>query len=253
MTRQTLVAGNWKMNGSGDSIVELMSGLRSGLDQMGSRVPQVLVFPPSVYLKDVVGLCADSPIGCGAQDVAVQASGAHTGDVSAAMLTDIGCTHVLVGHSERRADHGESSQQVARKAQAALAAGLTPILCCGETLADRESGRTEQVVGEQLDAALSLLDEAALAELIVAYEPVWAIGTGKTASADQAQQVHAFIRNKFAAINDTIADRLIILYGGSVKGANAAELFSQPDIDGGLIGGASLTAEQFLPICQAGA
>ncbi len=253
MTRQTLVAGNWKMNGTTDSIAELMSGLLSGLDQTGGKQAQVLVFPPTVYLNAVVDQCRNAPLGCGAQDVAVPESGAHTGDVSAAMLADIGCTHVLVGHSERRADHGERSDLVAQKARATLDAGLVPVVCCGETLEDRDAGRTEKVVGEQLDAVISQLDEAALARLIVAYEPVWAIGTGKTASADQAQQVHAFIRNKFASINDTIADRLIILYGGSVKGENAAELFSQPDIDGGLIGGASLTAEQFLPICQAGA
>ncbi len=192
-------------------------------------------------------------MGFGAQDLSVNDNGAHTGDVSSDMLTDLGCTHVLVGHSERRSDHDESSQLVARKAARAIEAGLCPVVCVGETWEDRENGQTEQVVGEQLQALFEQVSADDLGRLMIAYEPVWAIGTGKTATAEQAQQVHAFIRTQVAAIDVTIADRLTILYGGSVKGSNAAELFGQTDIDGGLIGGASLTAEQFLPICQAGA
>jgi triosephosphate isomerase len=188
----------------------------------------------------------------GAQNVSQHAKGAYTGEVSAAMLNDFGCAYVIVGHSERRALYGESDAVVAEKFAAAQAAGLTPILCVGETLEERETGVTEQVVGRQLDAVIAKSGVAALARAVVAYEPVWAIGTGKTASPDQAQAVHAFIRGKVGALDAAIAEGLIIQYGGSMKAANAVELLSQPDIDGGLIGGAALNAEEFLAICRAG-
>jgi triosephosphate isomerase len=187
----------------------------------------------------------------GAQDVSEHAQGAFTGEVAASMLRDIGATHVLVGHSERRQYHGESSACVAAKFAQAQAAGLIPVLCVGETLEQRDAGATEAVVGEQLDAVVQHSGIAALATAVMAYEPVWAIGTGRTATPAQAQAVHAFIRDKLAAVDATIASSLRILYGGSVKPANAAELFAQADIDGGLIGGASLVAEDFLAICAA--
>lgn len=206
---------------------------------------------PFPYLAQIQNELSGTAIAWGAQNVCEQPKGAFTGEVSASMLQDFGCTYAVVGHSERRSIYGESDELVAKKFMAAQAAGLVPVLCVGETLAERESGITEQVVARQLDAVINTAGVASLAKSVVAYEPVWAIGTGKTATPDQAQAVHAFIREKIAALDKFVADGLIIQYGGSVKAANAAELFSQPDIDGGLIGGASLAAEDFIAICRA--
>ena len=214
---------------------------------------ECLVFPPYVYVAEAVRKLAGSPIAVGAQDVSAEASGAYTGEVSASMLTDVGCRHVLVGHSERRALNGEDDALVARKFAAARASGLVPVLCVGELLADRDAGRTEAVVARQLDAVLALCGAAALESAVVAYEPVWAIGTGRTATPQQAQDVHAFIRGRVRAHDASIAARLRILYGGSCKAGNAADLFRMPDVDGGLIGGASLKAEEFLAIWSAAA
>jgi triosephosphate isomerase len=204
-----------------------------------------------VYLHEVSRQLRGSTVQLGAQDVCAEAQGAFTGEVSAAMLKDVGCQYVLVGHSERRALYGESDAAVARKFAAALARGLTPILCVGELLAERESGRTFEIIGRQLDAVLAVSDVSTLARAVIAYEPVWAIGTGLTASPEQAQDVHAFVRGRIAARDATIAAAVPLLYGGSVKAGNAEELFAKPDVDGGLIGGASLKAEDFLAICAA--
>lgn len=247
--RQPLVAGNWKMNGSRGSVATLLEGLKQGIGEV--RVAEVAVCPPSIYIPEVQTRLQGSAIAWGGQDVSSEASGAFTGEVSTAMLLDFGCKYVIVGHSERRAYHGESDQLVAKKYAVARAAGLVPILCVGETLEQRESGITEEVVARQLDAIIELEGIAALADGVVAYEPVWAIGTGKTASPEQAQDVHAFIRGRVAAKDAGVADGLRILYGGSMKPDNAAELLAKQDIDGGLIGGASLKAEDFLGICKA--
>jgi triosephosphate isomerase len=208
---------------------------------------------PFPYLAQAQAALAGSSIAWGAQTLSEQAKGAYTGEVSASMLVDFGCKYVIVGHSERRSLYGESDELVASKYMAAQAAGLTPILCVGELLDERESGVTEAVVARQLDAVINAAGVASLARAVVAYEPVWAIGTGKTASPEQAQAVHAFIRGKIAALDSGVADQLVIQYGGSVKAGNAAELMAQPDIDGGLIGGASLVADEFIAICRAAA
>ncbi len=243
--RRPIVAGNWKMHGSRAANAALLDALLSA----GARDSAAcLVFPPYVYLSDVVRQLAGSAIGAGAQDVSAEPQGAFTGEVSAAMIADVGATHVLVGHSERRALNGEDDALVARKFFAAHAAGLTPVLCVGETLAERDAGATNQVVARQLDAVLALCGVESLARAVVAYEPVWAIGTGRNATPQQAQDVHAFIRGRVAARDANIAAALTILYGGSVKAANAPELFGMPDVDGGLIGGASLKAEEFQAI-----
>ena len=247
--RRTLVAGNWKLNGSLESVRQLVADIKAGL---GDLKADVAVCPPYVYLPEVAALCKGSTLGYGAQDVSDQTSGAFTGEVSAPMLNDFGCKYAIVGHSERRSLFGEGDEVTARKFAAARKAGLIPILCVGELLEEREQGITEQVVARQLDAVIQLEGVAALADAVIAYEPVWAIGTGKTASPQQAQDVHAFIRGKIAGLNAGVAEKVQILYGGSVKGANAAELFAMADIDGGLIGGASLQAEEFLTICRAG-
>jgi len=247
--RRKLVAGNWKMHGSLAENEALLSGVLAG---MGSVKAGVAVCVPFPYLAQAQARLAGSAIAWGAQNMSQHAKGAYTGEVSAAMLKDFGCAYVIVGHSERRALYGESDAVVAEKFAAAQAAGLAPILCVGETLDEREGGVTEAVVGRQLDAVVAKCGVAALARAVVAYEPVWAIGTGKTASPDQAQAVHAFIRGKVRASDAAVADGLIIQYGGSMKPSNAAELLGQPDIDGGLIGGASLNAEEFLAICRAG-
>lgn len=212
-----------------------------------------VVCVPFPYLAQVQAALAGSSVAWGAQNLSEQAKGAFTGEVSAAMLLDFGCTYVIVGHSERRSLYGESDALVANKYMAAQAAGLKPILCVGESLDERESGVTEAVVARQLDAVINAAGVASLANAVVAYEPVWAIGTGKTASPEQAQAVHAFIRHKIAALDVAIADQLVIQYGGSVKAANASELMAKPDIDGGLIGGASLVVEEFVAICRAAA
>ncbi|MET0282142.1 MAG: triose-phosphate isomerase [Steroidobacteraceae bacterium] len=244
-----IVAGNWKMNGSRAANQALLDALVSS--NVSDANVGCIVFPPFVYLAEAARQLAGSPIWLGAQNVCAEAQGAFTGEISGAMLADVGATHVLVGHSERRALYGEDDALVARKYAAALAAGLTPVLCVGEQLAERDAGQTHVVVARQLDAVLAVSGVAALARGILAYEPVWAIGTGRTASPEQAQDVHAFIRARVAAHDASIAAGLSLLYGGSCKAANAAELFGMPDVDGGLIGGASLKAEEFLAIWSA--
>lgn len=249
--RTPLVAGNWKMHGSrhanGELVRAVAAGVRAGLPC------EVLVCPPFVYLSDVIAEAGDAALAVGAQNLSHEASGAFTGEVSGAMLADCGVSHVLVGHSERRALYGEDDALVAAKFLAAEAAGLAPVLCVGETLEEREAGRTESVVSRQLDAVIAAAGISALSRAVLAYEPVWAIGTGRTATPEQAQAVHTFLRGKIASIDARIADSLRILYGGSVKAENATTLFSQPDVDGGLVGGASLKAEEFLNICRAAA
>lgn len=246
MGRKKLIAGNWKMNGSLAANAALMGELLAGI---GQPACDVAVCVPAVYLAQVQLLLAgQGGIALGAQDVSQHESGAYTGDVSAAMLKELGARYVIVGHSERRQYQGETDAQVAVKAQRALAAGLTPIVCVGETLREREQGETESVVGRQLSAVIQLNGER-LADLVVAYEPVWAIGTGRTATPEQAQAVHAALRALLAAA-DLQAAGVRILYGGSMNAGNAAELLAQPDIDGGLIGGASLKARDFLKIIE---
>ncbi len=247
--RQPLVAGNWKMNGSRGTNAALLHGLTDGLAEPTRA--DVAVCVPFVYLAEVAQSLRGSPVAWGAQNVSEQPSGAFTGEISVGMLKDFDCSYVIVGHSERRALYGEGDALVARKFAAVREAGMTPILCVGELLEEREQGVTDQVVARQLDAVIDLVGADALADAVVAYEPVWAIGTGRTASPEQAQEVHAFIRGRIGKRNSQVADGLRILYGGSVKGANAAELFAMADIDGGLIGGASLQADEFLTICRA--
>jgi len=248
--RQTLVAGNWKMNGSLESIKQLVAGITAGAADSGDTA--IAVCPPFVYIPLVAELLTGSKVALGSQDNSDQEAGAFTGEISCSMLNDFGCRYAIVGHSERRALYGEDDDFTARKFAAARKAGLTPILCVGESLEEREQGITEDVVARQLDAVIKLEGIAAIADAVIAYEPVWAIGTGKTASPQQAQDVHAFIRGKLAGLDQGVADKVQILYGGSVKGSNAKELFSMQDIDGGLIGGASLAADDFLAICTAG-
>lgn len=246
--RRKLVAGNWKMHGSLAENEALLAGVLAGIAGAKTDVAVCVPFP---YLAQVQAKLSGSVIAWGAQNLSQHGKGAFTGEVSAAMLRDFGCKYVVVGHSERRSLYGETDALVAEKFEAAQAAGLIPILCVGETLEEREGGITEQVVARQLDAVIAKSGVAALAEAVVAYEPVWAIGTGKTASPEQAQEVHAFIRGKIAGLDPAVAEGLVIQYGGSMKANNAAELLAQPDIDGGLIGGASLVAEEFLAICKA--
>ena len=247
--RQPLVAGNWKMNGSSDSVTALVEGIKAGINAVTTA--EMAVCPPYVYIPQVAGLLAGTPISFGAQDVSDQEAGAYTGEIAPAMLTDIGCKYAIVGHSERRSLYGESDAFTASKFAAARKAGLVPILCVGELLEEREQGITEQVVERQLDAVIDLEGVAALASAVIAYEPVWAIGTGKTATPDQAQEVHAFIRAKLAGLDQSVADAVRILYGGSMNAGNAAELLAMQDIDGGLIGGASLKPDAFLAIGEA--
>jgi triosephosphate isomerase len=246
--RRPLVAGNWKMHGSRAESAALVEAVIAG---PWPETVEGVVCPPFVYLDAVARLLRGSSLTLGAQDVCAEAQGAFTGEVSAPMLRDVGCAQVIVGHSERRTLYGETDPIVARKFAAALAGGLQPILCVGEQLAEREAGRTMDVVARQLDAVLALAGVAALQRAVIAYEPVWAIGTGRNASPEQAQEVHAFIRGRVAKLDGKIAGHLRVLYGGSVKAGNAAELFEQPDIDGGLIGGASLKAGEFLAIAAA--
>ena len=247
--RQPLVAGNWKMNGSLASVRELLSGLKAGIGDIGKC--EVAVCPPYVFIPLAQAELSGTPIPWGGQNLSTEESGAFTGEVAGSMLTDFGCTYVCVGHSERRTLYGEDDALVARKYAVARAAGLKPILCIGETLEEREKGVTEEVVARQLDAVIDLEGVDALAGGVVAYEPVWAIGTGLTATPEQAQDVHAFIRGRVAAKSADVADKLRILYGGSMKPGNAPELMAKPDIDGGLIGGAALKAADFLGICKA--
>jgi len=247
--RQTLVAGNWKMNGSLESNQKLIEGIKAGVASGVNA--EVAVCPPAIYIPQVADLLAGTDISWGGQDLSQEASGAFTGQISASMLLDMKCKYVIVGHSERRTLNGESDELVAEKYAAALSAGLKPILCIGELLEERESGDTEAVVARQLDAVIEKAGIQAIGEGVIAYEPVWAIGTGKTATPQQAQDVHAFIRQRLAENDADVAEKVQILYGGSVKPDNASELFSMTDIDGGLIGGASLEADSFLGICSA--
>jgi triosephosphate isomerase len=245
--RHKLVVGNWKMNGSRVANAELLEALKNA----GPMDAQVSVCAPFPYLADVALSLQGSRISWGAQDCSAHEAGAYTGEVSAAMLAEFACRYVIVGHSERRAFHAESDQLVADKAKIALAHKLTPIVCVGETLAEREAGQTEAVVKRQMSAVIHTLGHC-IAQVVVAYEPVWAIGTGKTATPAEAQAVHALLRAQLHAAHSK-SDEMLILYGGSVKADNAAALFAEPDIDGGLIGGASLKAADFAAICRAAA
>lgn len=247
--RRCLVAGNWKMNGSRSFSDELAMAIVAGY--AAPKAVDLLVCPPFPYLGAVATRLEGTPVALGAQNVSQHLSGAFTGEVAASMLVDVGCEYVIVGHSERRAMMGESNELVADKYSAALKGGLTPILCVGETLEEREEGRTERVIEDQLSAVLQIAGIAAFADAVIAYEPVWAIGTGRTATPDQAQDVHRYIRGLLAAHDENVAARTQVLYGGSMKGSNAAGLLAMPDIDGGLIGGASLKADEFLAIAAA--
>lgn len=246
--RPKLIVGNWKMNGSRAANAALLDGIAAGLDDAKASVA---VCVPAPYLQQCEDALKGGPIAWGAQDLSAYSGGAYTGEVCAKMLSDFACRYVIVGHSERRAYHGESSELVAKKARAALDEGLTPIVCVGETLEQREAGQTFEVVGAQLGAVLELLPADAVGKIVVAYEPVWAIGTGRTATPEMAQEVHARLRAQLRARSGELADGVAILYGGSMKPENARELLAQPDIDGGLIGGAALKAQDFLAIIHA--
>jgi triosephosphate isomerase len=250
--RTLFVAGNWKMHGDKSFIKGLVTDLNKEVADVEGV--NVAVCPPAIYL-DYVARCLNSDkVQLGAQNIAVEPKqGAFTGEISVSMIKDVGCSYVVLGHSERRSIYGETNTQVAEKVETALNAGVTPILCVGETLDERESGKLEVVISGQLNAVLDRVGIDRFENVVIAYEPVWAIGTGKTASSAQAQEVHLFIRSLLAELNATVAEKVIIQYGGSVKPENAKELFSQPDIDGGLIGGASLNASDFVAICKAGA
>ena len=247
--RRPIVAGNWKMHGSRSENARLVEELLAQCP--ASPAASCVLCPPFVYLQEVARALRGSVFSIGGQDVCADAHGAFTGEISAAMLKDVGCEYVIVGHSERRMLYRESDQLVARKFATARAVGLIPILCVGEQLADREAGRTQEIVARQLEVVLELCGAGALEHAVVAYEPVWAIGTGRNAAPEQAQEVHAFIRARITARDARIAAATRILYGGSVKAGNAAELFAMPDVDGGLIGGASLKADEFLTILAA--
>lgn len=247
--RRKIVAGNWKLHGT-RAFATALVGEIAAIPMPGV---ELVILPPLPYLGDLIEDFEGTPLAFGAQDVSSNEQGAYTGEVSASMLVDVGARYGLVGHSERRQYHGESSELVALKFEAAIRAGLRPILCVGEVLQQREAGQTEAVIASQLRPVLERVGVAAFAQAVVAYEPVWAIGTGLTASPEQAQAVHAFIRDEMAAHDATIAGSLAILYGGSVKPGNAASLFAQADVDGGLIGGASLVAADFLAIASAAA
>ncbi|MCH8620725.1 triose-phosphate isomerase [Undibacterium sp. TS12] len=245
--RRTLIAGNWKMNGSFAANRSLLSEIKAGLP--ANLLCDVLVCPPAPYLVQAVELLSGSAVMVGAQDVSVHTQGAFTGEVSAAMLQDVACKYAIVGHSERRAYHAESNELVAQKTQQLLTVGVRPVVCVGETLEQREGGQTNEVVAAQLNAVLDVVDN--LSDLVIAYEPVWAIGTGKTATPEMAQEVHHFLRRQVAVRDAGAAEKVQILYGGSMKPENARELLAMPDIDGGLIGGAALKSRDFLAIIAA--
>lgn len=246
--RRPLVAGNWKMHGTRARLVQLAEAVAAA----PAPNADVLLCPPAVYLEAIAAALSHSDVDLGAQNLASQPTdGAFTGEISAEMLVDSGCRYVLVGHSERRAIFNETDGWIAEKFERAQQGGLTPVLCVGETLTERQAGQTEDRVGAQLDAVLELVGVGAFRDAVVAYEPVWAIGTGQTATPEQAQEVHRFVRRRIADRDDIIAGELRILYGGSVKGANARELFAMEDIDGGLVGGASLDADEFIRIIEA--
>lgn len=246
--RRKLIAGNWKMNGGLAANAILLEGIKS---ELHSPTCAVAVCVPAPYFAQCQATLDGGPVAWGGQDISVHESGAYTGEVSGTMLRDFGCAYVIVGHSERRSYHGESDATVAQKAIRALKSGLTPIVCVGESLEQRESGLTEDVVGGQVDAVLAALSAEELGRVVFAYEPVWAIGTGKTATPEMAQEVHAMLRSRLAAKDATAAESVQILYGGSMKPENARDLLAMPDIDGGLIGGASLKAADFLAIVRA--
>ncbi len=257
VNRRRIVAGNWKMHGARAALGELAAGLAALPAAQAESMPEVVVFPPYPYLSDINRVFEERKgeggiaVRVGAQDVSAHRVGAHTGEVSALMLADCECTHVLVGHSERRLSLGETDELVADKFARASLAGLTPVLCVGETLRERNAGRTAEVVLRQLGVVLDRCGARRFENAVLAYEPVWAIGTGHTATPVQAQEVHALLRGAIARSDAKLAASLRILYGGSVKGANAAELFAQPDIDGGLVGGASLDLTDFWRIITA--
>jgi len=244
--RRTLIAGNWKMNGSLASIEELINGIKDGLADVTNA--DMAVCPPAVYISTVNNMIGDANIGLGSQNVCDQESGAFTGELAASMLKEFNCGYAIIGHSERRSIYGESDELIAKRFAMAVKSGITPLFCIGETLEERESGIMEDVVSRQIDAVIDTQGIDAIGQCVIAYEPVWAIGTGVTASPEQAQAAHAFIRAKLAALSTEVAEKVQILYGGSMNAGNAAELLSQPDIDGGLIGGAALKAADLLAI-----
>mgnify|MGYP000542486144 CR=1 FL=1 len=246
--RRKIVAGNWKMNGSKDLVQQLVGQVREQVASLDARV-EVVIIPPALYVDSVVALCG-SELVAGVQNVSQWQSGAYTGEVSSDMAKDLGCQYALVGHSERRQLFGESDEVVARKIERVLAYGLTAVLCVGETLEERDAGSAERVVASQVQQGLASVAGEQWSRIVVAYEPVWAIGTGKTATAEDAQAMHADIRRVLAEMGAP-SETISVLYGGSVKADNAAALFAEPDIDGGLIGGASLKAEDFVSICRA--
>jgi len=247
--RQTLIAGNWKMNGSRSSNKALLDGIKAGIGEVKSA--EAVVCAPFVYLADVEQQLAGTAITWGAQNLSTEEKGAFTGEIAASMLLDFKCKYVIVGHSERRTLYGEDDDIVTKKFAVAHSAGLKPILCVGETLEEREQGITEEVIARQINAVMNTLGANVLADGVIAYEPVWAIGTGITATPQQAQDVHAFIRKLIAHQDPGVAEQIRIQYGGSMNAGNAAELLAMHDIDGGLIGGASLKSEDFLTICRA--
>jgi len=247
--RRKLVAGNWKMNGSLAANSTLLAEIKAAL--IPPVACDIAVCAPAPYLSQCQSELTFSSVAWGGQDVSAHDSGAYTGEISAAMLAELGCKYVIVGHSERRMYHGENDETVARKTVRALASGLTPIVCVGETLDQREAGSTDAIVGQQLDTVLALIEAGQVGDIVVAYEPVWAIGTGKTATPAMAQEVHAMLRGRLAARNGAHAAKVRILYGGSMKPDNAVELMAMPDIDGGLIGGAALKSADFLAIIAA--
>lgn len=250
--RTLFVAGNWKMHGDKAFIKSLVTGLNEKSSALLNV--DVAICPPAIYLDYTSKCLSTDKISLGAQNIAIEpVQGAFTGETSVAMIKDVGCSYVVLGHSERRAIFGETDGEIALKVATALAANVTPILCVGETLEERETGKLESVISAQLNASIDKVGISVFDKIVIAYEPVWAIGTGKTATSAQAQEVHAFIRGLLASLDARVAEKVIIQYGGSVKPNNAKELFSQPDIDGGLIGGASLNAEDFIAICMAGA
>ncbi|WP_044469841.1 triose-phosphate isomerase [Mannheimia massilioguelmaensis] len=251
MARRPLVMGNWKLNGSKAFTKELIEGLKAELSTVEGC--DVAIAPPVMYLAEAEAALAGSKIALGSQNVDVNVKGAFTGDISTEMLKDFGAKYIIIGHSERRTYHKESDEFVAKKFAALKEAGLTPVLCIGESEAENEAGKTEEVCARQIDAVIDALGVEAFNNAIIAYEPIWAIGTGKSATPAQAQAVHAFIRGHIAAKSQAVAEQVIIQYGGSVNDANAAELFTQPDIDGALVGGASLKAPAFAVIVKAAA
>lgn len=246
--RKKIVAGNWKMHGSRKDVVALTEEIKQGVQHLSA---DIIVFPSFIHIPTIEHLLKNTPIAWGGQNLHTALSGAFTGEISGPMLVDYGCRYVLVGHSERRHLFGESLEMVAAKFKIALQCGLIPVLCVGETRAEREQGQTETILTQQIDAIITSSGIEALKQAVIAYEPVWAIGTGLTATPDQAEAAHVFIRQHLAEKNVAVADSMRIIYGGSVKGENAEGLFAMPNIDGGLVGGASLNAKEFLQICRA--